>query len=182
MSIVTKTGDAGTTALMYGRRVAKSHPRIAACGAVDELNAALGLARAELGRGVPAEPPDWLRDALLPIQKDLVGLMGELATLDEDMPRYIKDGFAVISAECVARLDQLAGKLEAGIPPFKDWVMPGANPTSAALDFARTVCRRAERHVCSLQLHNPQIITYLNRLSDVLWLMARWIEIAPTRA
>ena len=103
--------------------------------------------------------------------------MGELATLDEDMPRYIKDGFAVLSAECVARLDQLASKLEAELPPFKDWVMPGANPGSAALDFARAVCRRAEREVASdLELHNRQIIIYLNRLSDVLWLMARRVE------
>ena len=170
MSIVTRTGDDGTTALMYGRRVPKSHPRIAACGAVDELNAALGLARAAVTHVSFA-------DALLPIQRDLVGLMGELATLDEDMPRYIKDGFAVLSAECVARLDQLASKLEAELPPFKDWVMPGANPGSAALDFARAVCRRAEREVASdLELHNPQIIIYLNRLSDVLWLMARRVE------
>ena len=169
MSIVTRTGDDGTTALMYGRRVPKSHPRIAACGAVDELNAALGMARAAAGRGVPA-------DTLLPVQKDLVGLMGELSTLDEDMPRYIKDGFALITAESIARLDKLAADLEAEIPLFKDWVMPGANPASAALDFARTVCRRAERHVCSLDIHNVQIIIYLNRLSDVLWLMARSLE------
>jgi cob(I)alamin adenosyltransferase len=169
MSIVTRTGDDGTTGLMYGRRVPKAHPRIAACGAVDELNAALGLARAAASQSL-------VRDALLPIQKELVGLMGELATLDEDMPRYIKDGYAMISAECVVRLDDLAKKLEAETPPFKDWVMPGASPASAALDFARTVCRRAERHVCGLEVHNAQIVIYLNRLSDVLWLMARWIE------
>ena len=165
MSIVTRTGDDGTTGLMYGRRVPKSHPRIAACGAIDELNAALGLARAEIGR-----------DTLLPIQKDLVGLMGELATLDEDMPRYIKDGYPIISVESVARLDQLAIRLEADLPPFKDWVMPGANRASAALDFARTVCRRAERHICDLEIRNGQILIYLNRLSDVLWLMARSLE------
>ena len=170
MSIVTRTGDDGTTALMYGRRVPKSHPRIAACGAVDELNAALGLARAAVSE-------TSIREALLPIQKELVGLMGELATLDEDMPRYLKDGFAVLSAESVARLDQLARTLEAELPPFKDWVMPGANPSSAALDFARAVCRRAEREIVSdMELHNPEIIIYLNRLSDVLWLMARRFE------
>jgi cob(I)alamin adenosyltransferase len=165
MSIVTKTGDDGTTGMMYGRRVPKSHPRIAACGAVDELNAALGLARAS-GDTTP----------LLPIQKELVGLMGELATVDEDMPRYIKDGYPVISAEAVARLDQLAARLESEIPPVKDWVMPGANPESAALDYARTVCRRAERDISALEVGNPQILIYLNRLSDVLWLMARWCE------
>lgn len=172
MSIVTRTGDDGTTALMYGRRVPKSHPRVAACGAVDELNAALGLARAAVSHV-------YVREALLPIQKELVGLMGELATLDEDMPRYIKDGFTVLSVECVTRLDQLAARLEAELPPFKDWVMPGANPASAALDFARAICRRAEREVVSdLELHNVQIVMYLNRLSDVLWLMARRLEMA----
>src|SRR5687767_7025434 len=136
MSIVTKTGDDGTTGLMYGRRVPKTDPRIEACGGVDELNAALGLARAATSQSA-------LKEVLLPIQKELVGLMGELATLDEDMPRYIKDGYAVISPESVARLDQLAQKLESEIPPIKDWVMPGANPASAALDFARVICRRA---------------------------------------
>jgi cob(I)alamin adenosyltransferase len=171
MSIVTRTGDDGTTAVMYGRRVPKSHPRVAACGAVDEVNAALGLARAAVSHA-------YVREALLPIQKELVGLMGELATLDEDMPRYIKDGFAVLSVECVTRLDQLAARLEAELPPFKDWVMPGANPGSAALDFARAICRRAEREVVSdLELHNVQIVMYLNRLSDVLWLMARRLEV-----
>jgi len=168
LSIVTKTGDDGTTGLMYGRRVPKNDPRIAACGAVDELNAALGLARAEL------QPP--MSDTLLSIQKELVGLMGELATLEEDMPRYVKDSFAVISAEMVARLDSLAKTLEANLPPFKDWVMPGANRSAAALDFARTICRRAEREVCALGVKNAQNIVYLNRLSDVLWLMARSLE------
>ena len=165
MSIVTRTGDDGTTSLMYGRRVPKSHPRIVACGAIDELNAALGLARAE-----------GSSEALLPIQKELIGLMGELATDDQDMPRYVKDGYPVISAESVARLDQLAVKIEADLPRFKDWVIPGANRASAPLDLARTVCRRAEREVLSLQLPNAQIIVYLNRLSDVLWLMARSVE------
>ena len=168
MSIVTRTGDDGTTGMMYGRRVPKSHPRIAACGAIDELNAALGLARAVSQR-----------EGLLSIQKELVGLMGELATLEGDMPRYIKDAYPVISEEDVARLDHLAATLESGMPPIKDWAMPGANPAAAAFDFARTVCRRAERQTCSLEIRNPQILIYLNRLSDVLWLMARASE-TPT--
>lgn len=171
MSIVTKTGDDGTTGLMYGRRVSKSEPRVAACGAIDELNAALGLARAEVQPAV--------RETLLSIQKELIGLMGELATLEEDMPRYRKDGYAIISTDNVARLDQLARGLEGELPPFKDWVMPGANRASATLDFARTICRRAEREVCALAPQNPQIVVYLNRLSDVLWLMARTLEKQP---
>jgi cob(I)alamin adenosyltransferase len=177
VSIVTKTGDDGTTALMYGRRVPKSHPRVAACGAVDELNAALGLARSQ---------PGWNRHGkslfdILSIQKDLVGLMGELATLDEDMPRYVKDGFAVVSSESVARLDSLASSLEGTLPPFKDWVMPGEDAISAALDFARTVCRRAERHVCELEIRNAHVRVFLNRLSDVLWLVARAVEATSSK-
>ena len=88
MSIVTKTGDKGTTGLMYNRRISKCHPRVEAYGAVDELDAAIGLARATATH-------NFLRENLLPIQKDLVILMGELATLGEDLPRYLKDGFSV---------------------------------------------------------------------------------------
>ena len=144
MSIVTKTGDQGTTALMYGRRVPKNHPRIEACGAVDELNAALGLARATAQH-------DFIRDNLLPIQKNLVLLMGELATAKEDWPRYLKDGYSLVTPEMTAQLDKLVRELEAQQAPFKDWVMPGDNPNAVALDLARTTCRRAERHVCALQ-------------------------------
>src|SRR5436305_12652251 len=88
MSIVTKTGDQGTTGLMYNRRVSKSHPRVEAYGAVDEINAAIGLARATAEH-------DFVRENLFAIQKDLVILMGELATLPEDLPRYVKDGFTL---------------------------------------------------------------------------------------
>lgn len=173
MSIVTKTGDDGTTALMYGRRVPKHHPRITACGAVDELNAALGLTRA-------TTQDDFLRENLLPIQKNLVALMGELATANDDWPRYLKDGFPQITSQKTAILDRLVQELEGQLPPTKDWVMPGGNANSASLDVARTVCRRAERHVCELrdagELTNGEVIVYLNRLADLLWLMARWSE------
>src|SRR5208282_579622 len=100
MSIATKTGDGGTTGLMYNRRVSKCHPRVEAGGAVDELNAALGLARA-------AAPDAALGRRLEGIQKELVILMGELATQTEDLPRYIKDGFAVVTGELTAKLDAL---------------------------------------------------------------------------
>ena len=173
MSIVTKTGDQGTTALMYGRRVPKNHPRVEAYGAVDELNAALGLARA-------AAHGDFLQAALLAIQKDKVILMGELATAVEDLPRYVKDGYTLVTAAMTAKLDALAIDLEAQGLKFSGWATPGRNTSSAALDVARTVCRRAERRVCDLQdagqLQNAEIIVYLNRLSDVLWLLARWVE------
>jgi len=173
MSIATKTGDNGTTGLMYNRRVSKCHPRVEAYGAVDELNAALGLARAS------ARPP-FLRDSLLAIQKDLVTLMGELATRPEDLARYATDGFAQTSPQMTAKLDQLVHQIEAQKISFQGWATPGENTTAAALDLARTVCRRAERRVCALhedqQLQNAEIIIFLNRLSDTLWLLARWAE------
>jgi cob(I)alamin adenosyltransferase len=173
MSIVTKTGDGGTTALMYGRRVPKNHPRVEAYGAVDELNAALGLARATVRE-------DFVRENLLAIQKELVVLMGELAVLPDDLSRYVKDGYSVVAPGMTAKLDALVREIEAHGVDFKGWATPGATMNSAALDVARTVCRRAERCVCALQetgeLKNAEIIIYLNRLSDLLWLLARRAE------
>src|SRR5215475_3239530 len=139
MSIVTKTGDQGTTGLMYNRRVPKCHPRIEAYGAVDELNAALGLARATATH-------EFIRDSLLAIQKDLITLMGELATAVEDLPRYVKDGFSLVSPQLTAKLDDKVKQIEARGLTFHDWVLPGTSLHSSALDLARTVCRRAERH------------------------------------
>lgn len=173
MSIVTKTGDGGTTALMYGRRVPKNHPRVEAYGAVDELNAALGLARATAGE-------DFVGENLLAIQQGLVVLMGELAVAPEDLSRYVRDGFSVVAPEMVAKLDALVREIEGQEVSVKGWATPGATLNSAALDVARTVCRRAERRVYALketgELKNPEAIIYLNRLSDLLWLMARRVE------
>ncbi len=173
MSIATRTGDAGHTGLMYNRRVAKSHPRVEAYGSVDELNAALGLARAH------SEVP-FVRDNLLLVQHDLVTLMGELATGVEDLPRYVKDGFGLVTPELTAKLDRWVAEIEAQSISFKGWATPGATVCSAALDVARTTCRRAERRVVVIheagQLENPEVIIYLNRLSDLLWLLARWVE------
>lgn len=173
MSIVTKTGDKGTTALMYGRRVSKCHPRVEAYGCVDELNSALGLARATAEH-------DFIRENLLTFQKDLVMLMGELATAVEDLPRFVKDGYTLVTSQMTHKLDAVVKEIEAQSVSFKGWATPGGTVNSAALDVARTVCRRAERRVCALQeadqLQNSEIIIYLNRLADLLWLMARWVE------
>ena len=173
MSIVTKCGDQGMTALMYNRRVLKCDPRVEAYGAVDELNAAIGLARAATQDGL-------LRGNLVATQKDLVLLMGELATAVDDLPRYVKDGHSLVTSAMTSSLEKWIAELEAEKVTAKGWAMPGANTTSAALDFARTVCRRAERRACALQeagqLHNPEIVVYLNRLSDLFWLLARWVE------
>ena len=173
MSIATKTGDQGTTGLMYGRRVPKNHPRVETCGAVDELNAALGFARATAEH-------DFVRDNLPAIQKDLVVLMGETSVALEDLPRYVKDGHSLVTPEMTVKLDALVRGIESQNAGLKGWTMPGGIPQSGTLDVARTVCRRAERHVCALkesgELRNAEIVVYLNRLSDLLWLFARWVE------
>jgi len=173
MSIATRTGDDGTTALMYKRRVSKTHPRVEACGAIDELNAALGVARANT-------TDEWLHHELLPMQKQLVNVMGELATVSEDRERYANDGYELVAPALTAKLDALVQHLEAQNISFKGWATPGATRSAAALDVARTTCRRAERFVCALRESgesvNPEIGIYLNRLSDVLWLMARRAE------
>ena len=173
MSIATRTGDQGTTGLMYNRRVSKCHHRVEAYGSVDELNAAMGLARAT-GKAA------FITDALLVIQKDLVVLMGELATSVDDLPRYVKDGYQLVTAQMTEKLDAQIREIEAQNITFKGWATPGDSLQSAALDMARTICRRAERRVCALhedgQLQNPDVIIYLNRLADLLWLMARWTE------
>ena len=173
MSIATRTGDNGTTGLMYNRRVPKCHPRVEACGCVDELNAALGLARA-------TAEDDFVRHPLLAVQQDLIILMGELATLSSDRERYPKDGFKFVLPEMTTKLDGLVKEIESQNVSFKGWATPGATLHAAALDVARTVCRRAERRVSALreagELENDEIGIYLNRLSDTLWLLARWVE------
>ncbi|MGA2247934.1 MAG: cob(I)yrinic acid a,c-diamide adenosyltransferase [Verrucomicrobiota bacterium] len=173
MSIVTKTGDDGMTGLMYGRRVPKNHPRVEACGTLDELNSALGLARAAAGG-------QEVGSHLLQIQKSLVEVMGEVGVLPADLPRYAKEGYPLVTAEFTARLDVLVKEMEARPISFKGWATPGATPSAAALDLARTVCRRAERRVFDLQaageLSNQEILVFLNRLSDLLWLFARRLE------
>lgn len=173
MSIATKTGDDGTTGLMYNRRVAKCHPRVEAYGAVDELNVSLGLARA-------AAPDSPFAIRLREIQKDLVILMGELAAAPEDLGRYVKDGYSLVTAATTVKLDALVREIEAQNISFKHWATPGANTAAAALDLARVTCRRAERRICALAEADPpvnrDIIIYLNRLSDALWLLARQAE------
>ena len=173
MSIATKTGDGGTTGLIYGHRVPKNHPRVEACGTIDELNSALGLARATATEKFVGENLFW-------IQKSLVDVMGEVGVLTPDRPRYVRDGFVLITPELTAKLDALVQEIETQGVSFKGWATPGATPGAAALDLARSVCRRAERRVFDLQsageLPNAEILIFLNRLSDLLWLFARWVE------
>jgi cob(I)alamin adenosyltransferase len=171
MSISTKTGDDGTSGLFFNQRVSKTDAHIEALGAVDELNAALGLARAAAGLGP-------LNEEILRIQNELVLLMGELAVLEEDRERYeqVRKG---IAPEATERLTDLVHESE-GKVSFNDWAMPGGTPLGAALDFARTVCRRAERRVLMLRERqpslNPEVVRYLNRLSDLCCIWARVVE------
>jgi cob(I)alamin adenosyltransferase len=179
MSIVTKTGDKGETSLMYGRRVSKADPRVDAYGCVDELTAALGLARSISNQ-------KFLSDQILAVQKDLIVVMGELATTPQDQERYLKDGFHVTTATMVDRLTTAIVDLEKDKSLYpKDWVIPGETAISAALDFARTTCRRAERHIARFtanpEAFNSEILRYLNRLSDLLWILARYAE-RPSRS
>jgi cob(I)alamin adenosyltransferase len=174
MSIVTKTGDKGETSLMYGRRVPKSDPRVDAYGCVDELTAALGLARS-----ISIEK--FLSEEILAAQKDLIVVMGELATIPQDRERYVKDGFHLSTAAMVDRITAVIVDLEKDKSLYpKDWVIPGGTSVSAALDFARATCRRAERHIAAFMANdkdfNPEILRYLNRLSDLLWVLARYAE------
>jgi cob(I)alamin adenosyltransferase len=170
MSIVTKTGDGGETSLMYGRRVSKSDPQVEAYGCVDELNAALGLARAFCD-------DSFVAGEILAVQKDLIVVMGELATAPEDLDRYLKDGFKLTDAALVDRLTAVIVDLEKDKSLYpKDWVIPGAAPASAALDLARTTCRHAERRVAASKDLNSEILRYLNRLSDLCWILARYLE------
>ncbi len=172
MSISTRTGDGGSTALMYGRRVSKDHPQVEAYGSVDELNAALGMARSL------AKKPG--KELLEKIQKALVGLMGELAVAPEDLHRYESDGYARLKEGDLDLLDRQIEIMEKAAPKAKGWSTPGGSTAGAALDLARTVCRRAEREVWRLEKAQGKIRSliprYLNRLSDCLWLLERATE------
>lgn len=174
MSITTKRGDKGSTDLLFGHCVLKSHPRIHALGATDELNAALGLVR------VTAKQ-DIVTENVPKFQMELIALMGELATPPGEEERYAKTHTQRIDTASVERLDVLVKTLEEqGALKFEGWALPGAGGSlsGAHCDVARTVCRRAERSVMDLAdtsdaVPNAEIVRYLNRLSDVLWLMAR---------
>ena len=159
---------------MYGRRVSKTDPRVDAYGCVDELNATLGLVRVSASDA-------FVADHVLAIQKELILVMGELATAREDLPRYTKDGYQLTTSAMVDRLTAVIDELEKDkLLHFKGWAIPGSTVLSAALDIARTTCRRAERRVAVLAMadgtFNAEILRYLNRLSDLCWLLGRYAE------
>lgn len=172
-SIATRKGDDGSTSLLYGQRVTKDHPQIEAVGSLDEFNVALGMAKALC-------PDAARREELQRIQKELVALMGEVACSEADVARYAESKFEKIDESRLARIDAGVAAIEAKNVRFDGWATPGANPHAAALDIARTAARRAERRLIGLAQHGlvlrPLLLQYVNRVSDLLWLMAREAE------
>jgi cob(I)alamin adenosyltransferase len=165
-SVTTKTGDAGTSGVMFGARLPKTDVRFAALGAVDELNAALGLAKVAAVGGE-------LRDGIELVQNELNRLSMELATLPKDFDRI---GDRALPEKADERLHAEILALEAQGAVFKGFELPGKNPLDASLQAARTICRRAEREAWALHASNPlprlTPCVYLNRLSDLLWVWA----------
>jgi cob(I)alamin adenosyltransferase len=170
--IYTRTGDDGETGLIGGGRVRKDEPRVEAMGAVDELNAAVGMVRAELARAGTA-PPD-LDPLLARLQHQLFDLGAELAT-----PATAAVGGGRIAAEHVTDVEAAIDWFESGLEPLRAFILPGGAPAAAALHVARGVCRRAERRVVELAADVPlrgEVLRYLNRLSDLLFVLARAVN------
>ena len=168
MSIYTKTGDSGETGLFGGGRVPKDHVRVAAYGDVDELNSVIGLVRA-------APPSDFLDPILEAIQRDLFALGGHLATPDPDKVAKALEK-ADLSAARVREFESLIDEADRELPPLRAFILPAGTAKAATLHLARTVCRRAERSVVHLSHDSPVpslFIVYLNRLSDLLFTLAR---------
>jgi len=157
--IATRTGDAGETGLGDGRRVAKDNARVAALGDIDELNSAIGVL---LAAGVPQEP----HEALQAIQQDLLDLGGEISI----------PGHVLLPEERISRLEQWLEAWNGTLPPLKEFILPGGSPAAAAAHMARTICRRAERSLVTLgraETVGVPARKYLNRLSDLLFVLAR---------
>ena len=171
MSIATKTGDAGTTALLFGKRVSKTHPRVMTYGRIDELASALGLCRAHCEY-------EGAKELVHQIQRELIYLMSELATDDADQVRFLeKYPDKHITAEMIDWLTDSIDEKEAKDGGFKGWTYPGNTIADAFFDSARSTCRRAERGVVALKESGatvrPELLQYLNRLADLLWLLGR---------
>ncbi len=204
MKIYTKTGDCGTTGLFAGPRVDKDHPRIEAYGAVDELGAVLGMSVAtlasstiscvtsasdskasdasasEIRKGTAGAEMDPNVDSIIALlcslQSDLFSIGAELAT-----PDPVKHGMCLLSEERIAELEQWIDRLDVQLPPLAHFILPGGNAAAANLHVGRTVCRRAERQVVKLSrdagVHDCRLIViYLNRLSDLLFVLARYVN------
>jgi cob(I)alamin adenosyltransferase len=169
MRIYTRRGDDGTTGLLFGGRVRKDSAVPSACGDVDEAQAALGLARAATA------PGGELDRVLVGLERDLWVLMAELATAAEHRERLVA-GQSLVTPDMVAALEPLIDDMTARFEPLTEFVLPGQSEVAARLDFARTVVRRAERNALAVSPPGAAAVAYLNRLSDLLWTLARWQE------
>lgn len=169
MRIYTRRGDDGTTGLLYGGRVPKDSAAIECNGAVDEAQAALGVARAAAERGSD------LDEALISLERDLWVLMSEVATAPENRQK-LKPGQTLVTHDMVEALERRIDDLDEKVEMPSEFVVPGQDECSALLDLARTVVRRAERLALPAVADGSEVGAYLNRLSDLLWTMARWQE------
>jgi cob(I)alamin adenosyltransferase len=173
--VYTRTGDRGETALVGGKRVPKDAARIEAYGTVDELNAALGLARAfNAERLAEGEGHRWLDETLRRLQNELFDLGSELATPED----AVYEGMHRIGDTEVTELERLIDHCQKELPPLKSFVLPGGGRIGAALHQARTICRRAERDILRLSRAEPLAegpLRYVNRLSDLLFVLSRWV-------
>ncbi|MCC6783604.1 MAG: cob(I)yrinic acid a,c-diamide adenosyltransferase [Planctomycetes bacterium] len=171
--VYTRTGDQGTTRLVGGQELRKDDVRIEAYGTVDELNAVLGLART-FNRGGPPPASEAIDAVLRVVQNDLFNVGADLATRPSD--RW--EGMPQVGARDVKQLEDWCDRFNAELGPLKDFVLPGGGPVGAFLHQARTVCRRAERRVVTLRAAEPETgdacVVYLNRLSDLLFVLSRW--------
>ena len=175
MRIYTRQGDDGTTGLLYGGRVRKDDPILEAVGDVDEAQAVLGLARAE------HEPGSELDRLVVAVQRDLWVLMAELSTAPDSRSKLV-GGHTLVTAEMVAALEPVIDDVTGRFPAPTEFVVPGQSRAAARLDLARTVVRRAERRALAAAAPGSQVLPYLNRLSDLLWTLARWQEGTPLPA
>jgi cob(I)alamin adenosyltransferase len=169
VKIYTRRGDDGTTGLLHGGRVRKDTPRLDACGEVDEAQAAIGVARSHAGRG------SELDILLVALERDLWVLMAELATAPEHRDRLVP-GTTLVTPEMVEHLERTIDDVTSRFEAPKEFAVPGQDVLSSYLDLARAVVRRAERRVLTVNPEASQILPYLNRLSDLLWTLARLQE------
>jgi len=172
--VYTRTGDTGQTGLVGGKRLPKDHPRIESYGSVDELNSVIGLALSFLAKKGASKTREKLGLILEAIQQKLFDTGSELATLPGD--EY--EGQITLQAENVVWLEEIIDAMNEELQPLKSFILPGGTSLNAFLHQARTVCRRAERDILKLNqidLVNPEIIKYINRLSDFLFVAGRWV-------
>ncbi|MDA1188916.1 MAG: cob(I)yrinic acid a,c-diamide adenosyltransferase [Chloroflexi bacterium] len=170
MRVYTKTGDTGTTRLLFGGRVSKTDPRCEAYGTVDEAISALGLAR-------PLCNDTWVKETILRVQHELFTVGSELAT-DAKQYKHFTDNFRAISSQHVEQLEKDIDQIDEEIELPPSFIVPGASAGSGTLDMARTILRRAERRIVDINdkglVANPEVLRYVNRLSDLLFMLARY--------